>query len=151
MRHPATLKTMPIPANYDDDDDDTRESVGFGISSRSVDNFVMVVFISFWSSIKHCSFVAPSELAFSATLKETLVSFGFRFSPPPPPRVMGSSIITDPRDEPLLPDQSSFSARRRSVAILGDTIRNPVWVFSAFQPGNINGKVTSNVGQRIAL
>ena len=70
--------------------------------------------------------------------------------PPPPLRVVGSSVLTDPRGEPLPPDQSSFSARRRSVAIFGDIIRKPVCIFSAFQPGNINGKVTSKVGQRFA-
>ena len=42
---------------------------------------------------------------------------------PPPPWIVGSSILSDPRGEPLPSDQSSFSARRRSVAIFGDIIK----------------------------
>ena len=66
----------------------------------------------------------------------------------PPSRVVGSGVATDPRGEPLPLDQSSFSARRRSVAIFGDIIKNPVCVFSAFHPGSRNGKDISKVGQR---
>ena len=64
---------------------------------------------------------------------------------------MGSVLITDPRGEPLPPDQSSFSARRRSIAIFGDIIKYPFSVFSNFHPGRMKGKVTSSFGQWLAL
>ena len=68
---------------------------------------------------------------------------------PPSPGIVGSSNITDLRDGPPPPDHFAFSARRRSIALLGDIII--YHVFSAFHPGNINGKVMSIVGQRVAL
>ena len=42
--------------------------------------------------------------------------------PPPAPRVLGSNVITDLGGEPSLPDQSPFSARRRSAAARGEII-----------------------------
>ena len=56
-----------------------------------------------------------------------------------PSWVPGPNMTTDPRGEPLLPDQTPFSARRRSIATCGGIIINPPDVFSARHPGCING------------
>ena len=59
-------------------------------------------------------------------------------------------MITDPRGEPLLPDQPPFSARRRSIATRGWFIINPPGVFSARHPGCINRNESFSFGHRVA-
>ena len=57
----------------------------------------------------------------------------------PSPGILGSNIITDPGGEPLPPDQSPFSVRRRFAASLGEIIARPPSVDYALHPGNIDG------------
>ena len=59
------------------------------------------------------------------------------------PWIPGPNKTTDPRGEPLLPDQSPFSARLRFIATRGGIIINPPGVFSARHPGCINGNDSS--------
>ena len=59
-------------------------------------------------------------------------------------------MTTDPRGEPLLPDQPQFSARRRSIATRGGIIIDPPGVFSARNPGCINGNESFKFGHRVA-
>ena len=68
----------------------------------------------------------------------------------PSPGILGSNITTDPGGEPLPPDQSPFSVRRRSVATRGEIITKPPGVDSARHPGNMNGNDSSRAGQRVA-
>ena len=62
----------------------------------------------------------------------------------------GPNVTTDPRGEPLLPDQPPFSARRRSIATRGGIIINPPGVFSARHPGCINGNESFKFGHCVA-
>ena len=76
---------------------------------------------------------------------------GLRSALHPPPRVLGSNVITDPDGEPSLPDQSPFCAWRGSAAARGEIIAYPPATFSANHPGSMNGKESSKVCQRLAL
>ena len=55
------------------------DKVGFGLSAKFVYVSVTVVLVLCRCAGRHCLFVVPSELAFSATWEETCISFTFRF------------------------------------------------------------------------
>ena len=71
-----------------------------------------------------CRFVIPVPIR---VLGQVPIHVVLRCGAPSDPHtstgIMGSVLITDPRGKPLPPDQFSFSARRRSIAVLGDIIR----------------------------
>ena len=60
-------------------------------------------------------------------------------------------MYTDPRGGPALPDQPSFSARRRSVIACGGIIVTPPDVFSVRHPGCKNGNAPLKLGQRVTV
>ena len=69
----------------------------------------------------------------------------------PPSWVPGPRVYTDPRGGPALPDQPSFSARRRSVIACGGIIVIPPDVFSVRHPGCRNGNAQLKSGQRVTV
>ena len=68
----------------------------------------------------------------------------------PPSWIPGPNVATDPRGEPLLPDQPPFSAHRRSIATQGGIVIHPPSVFSARHPGCINVNESFKFGHRVA-
>ena len=60
-------------------------------------------------------------------------------------------MIADPGGGPSLPDQPPCSARRRSVVTRGGIIANPSDVFSARQPGCMNGNASFKFEQRVTV
>ena len=118
-----------------------RSAVGTGLHGhlrRNLHQFHVPVFIQV-----HGRF---SEIHLPNVLK-----VGDLVVPPPPPLVVGSSILTDPRGEPL-PSNQSFVFRPLAV-------RRHLWRYHqvtsqcllGLPTRHINGKVTSTVGQRVAL
>ena len=134
---------------------------------------VTVVFVLCRCAGRHCSFVVPSELAFSATVEETCISFTFRFifhvhgrfpeihllsvlrdggpSCPPPPGSWGRAFLLIREANPSLRISLRFPPAGGPSPSLAISSSNQSMSSRPFQPGNINGKVTSNVGQRVAL
>ena len=67
----------------------------------------------------------------------------------PPSWVPGSSVNTDPRGRPALPDHSSFSARWWSVIACFGIIVTPPDLFTVRHPGCRNNNVSLKSGQRV--